>query len=151
MIYAITLILLALSTPAQLQPSSGPLAAAGAHQDRGSLACDAAFASLFVPFRPVWGHYQVCTSEEPVNPRANDGFTYANLERLEPLDAFGAAGAYNRARLAQLYGGRRVEVLRGWKRTVDGLESVTRLSPYPDSTLTVLRRGTMVIRWSSGS
>ena len=151
MIYAITLILLALSTPAQLETSS-PAAAAGAAPHYGGwLDCDAAFASPFVPLRPVWGRYEVCTSDEPVTPHADDGFTYAHLERLEALDAFGAAGAYDRARLAQLYAGRRVAVLRGWKRTADGLESVTRLSPYPDSTLAVLRQGTMVIRWRSGS
>jgi hypothetical protein len=152
MIYAITLILLALSTPAQPRSSSRPAAPAASRQPLGSLTCDGRFTRLFAPLRPVWGRYEVCTSDEPVNPPADDGFTYASLERLEPLDAFGNAGAYDRARLAQLYGGRRVEVIRGWKQTPDGFESVTRLSPYPDSTLTALRPGTMVIRWiGSGS
>ena len=50
---------------------------------------------------------------------------------LEPLDAFGAAGPYNRAALARLYAGKRVRVARGWIERGDRFESVTLLSPYP--------------------
>lgn len=148
MIYAITLILLVLSTSDHLRvgfgDAGGPIAPPDA---AASLVCDPAFAGLFTPRRPVWGRYEVCTADEPVEPRARDGFTYTAIEHLEALDAFGTAGAYDRSRLAQLYGGRRVQVVRGWRQVGDRFESVMRLSPYPDAALARLREGTMVIRW----
>jgi hypothetical protein len=66
----------------------------------------------------------------------------------EPLDAFGAAGSYDRAALTRLYAGTRVRVTRGWIEYADRFESVTLLSPYPDATLTRLLPGTMVITWT---
>ncbi len=101
--------------------------------------CDPALAALFTPLHPELGRYEVCTSDAPL-----DG----DAESLEPLDAFGAAGAFDRARLARLYGGVRVRVARSWRRTADGgFESITRLSPYPDAALARLLPGTMEIRW----
>jgi len=101
--------------------------------------CDPALTALFTPLRPELGRYEVCTSDAPL-----DG----DAEPLEPLDAFGAAGTFDRARLARLYGGVRVRVTRSWRRTPDGgFESITRLSPYPDAALTRLLPGTMEIRW----
>ena len=129
MIYAILLILLALT---------------GSPKGAG---CDPALAWLFTPARPVVGHYEVCTSPEPLENQRPDGFTFAELEHLEALDIFGTAGSYDRARLAQLYNGRRASVLRGWKQTPDGFESVTLVSPYPEASLTTLQDGTMVIRF----
>jgi hypothetical protein len=70
------------------------------------------------------------------------------VEALNPLDAFGAAGSYNRGALARLYGGSRVRVARGWAQRGDRFESVTLLSPYPDPSLTSLRPGTMAIEWT---
>ncbi|HKB13067.1 MAG TPA: hypothetical protein VKD69_20525, partial [Vicinamibacterales bacterium] len=66
----------------------------------------------------------------------------------EPLDAFGSAGAYDRSKLARLYGGTRVHVARMWSGTARDLTSTTRLSPYPDPTLTRLIPGTLEIRFS---
>ena len=101
--------------------------------------CDPALTALFTPLHPGLGRYEVCTTDAPLEDDA---------EPLEALDAFGAGGAYDRARLARLYGGLRVRVARSWKRTSDGgFESITRLSPYPDSTLSRLLPGTMEIRW----
>jgi len=101
--------------------------------------CDPALTALFTPLRPQLGRYEVCTSDTPLD---------AEAESLEPLDAFGAAGAFDRARLARLYGSVRVRVARSWRRTADGgFESITRLSPYPDAALTRLLPGTMEIRW----
>ena len=103
---------------------------------------------LFAPRRSQWGQFEVCTAAEPVIPPRSDGFTYTAVERLEALDAFGTAGAYDRSHLAQLYGGRRVQVVRGWRSSAGRFESVTRLSPYPDATLSRINAGTMIIRWT---
>ena len=97
---------------------------------------------LFTPPHPHLGHYEVCATDEPLQP-VNGG----RVEAEEALDAFGTAGTYDRARLAQLYGGTRVQVSRGWTRTGDEFQSITRLSPYPDASLTHLRPGTLEIRF----
>lgn len=103
--------------------------------------CDPALAALFTPARPELGRYEVCTSPAPL-----DGET----ESLEALDAFGAAGAYDRAALQRLYGGTRVRVQRSWTATPDEFVATTRLSPYPDASLTHLQQGTMEIRFILG-
>ena len=104
--------------------------------------CDPALLPLFTPPHPHLGRYEVCASDAPL--RAVNGGT---IEALEALDAFGDAGAYDRAALARLYGGTRVRVARGWTRTGDRFESITRLSPYPDASLTRLLPGTLEIRF----
>ena len=103
-------------------------------------ACDPALTALFTPRQPLMGHYGVCTTREPL---AED-----QGEALEALDAFGTAGAYKRSALARLYGGRRVRVDRRWTASGGRFESVTRLSPYPDASLTRLWPGTMEIRFT---
>ena len=116
-----------------------------------ALSCDAGLTSLFTPLRPSLGRYEVCTTDEPLDQMAAptpDGPKYAPSELLEPLEAFGAAGPYDRAALARLYAGKRVRVVRGWVERGDRFESITLLSPYPDATLTRLRPGTMVIKWT---
>jgi hypothetical protein len=40
-----------------------------------------------------------------------------------------------------------VQVARGWTRAGDRFESITRLSPYPDASLTRLLPGTLEIRF----
>ncbi len=104
--------------------------------------CDPALAPLFTPPHPHLGRYEVCTSNEPIQA-VNGGA----IDALEALDAFGTAGAYDRPALARLYGGTRVQVARGWTTAGGHLESITRLSPYPDPTLTRLLPGTMEIRF----
>jgi len=140
MIYGITLILLALS-PAQIVALQTDIHAT----------CDAAFDALFTPQAPPDGRYEVCVTDEIVRPGpAVTELTHlAEPERLEPLDAFGTAGSYSRSRLVRLYGGRRVNVQRGWRDRDGRFESVTLLSPYPDPSLTRLHSGTMIIRWIS--
>jgi hypothetical protein len=134
MIYAITLILLALSGMFESAPAAG---------------CDPALAGVFAPARPRFGTYEVCTTDEmPAQVLSREGFQSAEPERLEVLDALGAAGDYDRSRAAQLFNGRRVDVRRGW-RVLDGrFESMTTLSPYPDASLTSVQNGTLVIRWT---
>ena len=106
------------------------------------VSCDPALVPLFAPAHPRLGRYEVCASDEALRP-VNGG----PVEALEALDAFGTAGAYDRAKLARLYGGTRVRVARGWLRTGDRFESITRFSPYPDAALTRLLPGTLEIRF----
>ncbi len=106
--------------------------------------CDPALARLFSPLRPRLGRYEVCASAEPLTALAQAGWS---IEALPPLDAFGTAGAYDRARVARLYGGKRAQVARGWRRSQEGFESITLVSPYPDPTLNRLEPGTLIIRF----
>jgi len=122
MIYALTLIL---------------LAAAAADTP---WTCDDVLTGLFTPIRPHVGRYQVCTSPAPLDE--------PGAESLEALDAFGTAGTYDRARLARLYGGTRVRVARRWTESGGEITSITRLSPYPNATLTRLVPGTLEIRFT---
>jgi hypothetical protein len=114
------------------------------------LSCDPALTALFTPIRPSLGRYDVCTTPDPLERVAErDGeLQFRASEMLDPLDAFGSAGPYNRAALARLYIGMRVRVARGWAQHGDRFESATLLSPYPDATLTRLVPGTMMIRWT---
>jgi len=116
--------------------------------------CDPALTALFTPARPLLGHYEVCTSDEPLERvAAGSGDTagtprFGASELVDPLDALGSAGSASRSRIAQLYGGQRVRVARGWVDHGDRFESVTILSPYPDQTLTRLLPGTLIVRWT---
>jgi hypothetical protein len=110
--------------------------------------CDPILAELFTPARPHLGRYEACVTDEPIARARQAGWQYGPPEQLEALDAFGSAGAYNRAALAQLYRGRRVEVVRGWRRDGARFESVTLLSPYPDASLRTLHEGTLVITFT---
>ena len=67
--------------------------------------------------------------------------------RLPPLDAFGRSGAYDRWKLARLYGSLQPSVARG-ARTENGrvAEAWTLISPYPDPQLTRLNSGTLLLR-----
>ena len=107
------------------------------------LSCDPVLTTLFTPVRPRLGRYEVCTTREPLTAVARPEW---RIETAPPLDAFGAAGPYDRAALARLYGGRRVIVARGWTEDGDRFESLTLISPHPDATLTRLMPGTLVIR-----
>jgi hypothetical protein len=114
-----------------------------------ALSCNPQLTALFTPPRPSLGYYEICTTPEPLElvAAAAEGYQYGHVEALEPLDAFGAAGPYDRPKLARLYSGTRVRVARGWRVRGDAFESVTLLSPHPDAELTRLVPGTMVIRF----
>jgi hypothetical protein len=106
------------------------------------VSCDPALVRLFTPAHPQLGRYEVCAAPEPIL-RLNGGA----VEALEALDAFGAVGSYDRPALARLYGGTRVQVARGWTLEGNRFESITRLSPYPDASLTHLQPGTLEVRF----
>ena len=105
--------------------------------------CDPRLVALFTPPQPRLGRYEVCASDAPLQ-----GVNGGRIEALEALDAFGTAGTYDRPALSRLYGGTRVLVARGWTRTGNRFESITRVSPYPDASLTRLLPGTLEIRWT---
>jgi hypothetical protein len=114
-----------------------------------ALSCDPQLTELFTPFRPRIGRYEICTAAEGLEVVAagSEEYEFGPVEMLEPLDAFGAAGPYDRSKLARLYSGAFVRVARGWRRRGEEFESVTLLSPYPDVELSRLVSGTMVIRF----
>jgi hypothetical protein len=120
------------------QPAAGPL----------SLVCDPALTALFTPRSPQLGHYQVCTSPDPL-PTAAERIRHTswNVESVPPLDAFGTAGSYDRAALSRLFGGQRPSVARGWIQEDGRFESLTLISPYPARSLDRLVPGTLIIRF----
>jgi hypothetical protein len=117
----------------------------GTAQDQSTrpLVCDAALTALFTPARPQLGRYEVCTTPDPISEVVEAG---RDIASAAPLDAFGAAGAYDRAGLAQLYGGQRVRVAYAWTESAGRFESLTFISPYPDRSMRALLPGTLVIR-----
>jgi hypothetical protein len=120
--------------------------AAGAQAPSRSLvSCDATLTSLFTPRHPRLGRFEVCTDPRPLAEVVPAGWA---VETLDALDAFGAARLYDRAGLARLYGGVRARVAHGWTRTADRFESLTFISPYPNTPMTLLEPGTLMIRWT---
>src|SRR5437763_1045829 len=74
-----------------------------------------ALAALFTPVHPLVGRYEVCTTSESIGVTlASAGVKEARIEAVEPLDAFGAGGPYNRFAVARLYGGTRAAVAHAW-------------------------------------
>jgi hypothetical protein len=106
--------------------------------------CDPALTALFTPEKPRLGHYEVCSTDEPIAAVADREW---KIEALDPLDAFGTAGSYDRFAISRLYGGRRARVARGWRESGGQFESITLISPYPDSSIKKLLPGTMMIIW----
>ena len=111
------------------------------------LSCDPApgLLALFTPPRPQLGRYAVCTTTQPLAVVASPGMT---IEAVEALNAFGTAGPYDRFAVARLYGGRRVQIARGWTELGGQIEARTLISPYPDATLARLLPGTMIIKFT---
>ncbi len=113
--------------------------------------CSPSLAALFAPAHPQAGRYEICGESASIDAlvaagRA-EGLHYGNVEPSDPLDALGAAGDYDRSKVARLYGGSRPTVARGWRQDGSHFESITLVSPYPDASLTRLVPGTLVIRW----
>jgi hypothetical protein len=108
------------------------------------MSCDPALAARFIPRRPLLGRYEVCTDSRRLADVVPAGWAVA---ALDPADAFGAGGSYDRSTLARLYGGARPGVARGWTIAADRFESLTFISPHPNAALTALEPGTLVIRW----
>ncbi len=118
-------------------------AAAQPATDRG-VECTAALTRLFAPADPDDADtYQVCRSTYPIDELIEDGWSN---EMLVAADAFaGAAPSVKRA-AALLYGGRLLQVVRGRHAAPGPAEAITLISPQPDTALTQLIPGTLIIR-----
>jgi hypothetical protein len=116
-------------------------------------------ARLFTPSGAPAGSYRVSLLSEGIEaarrivagaiaPGADPGDAKGawRIELKDPLEAFGIAGTYDRSRVARLYGGTRVAVVRAPIRR-DGrtVAAVTLFSPHPDAALSRLEPGTLVI------
>ncbi len=65
---------------------------------------------------------------------------------LGPIDAFGGSGPYNRWSLARVYGSTPARVAHGPRAdSSQVVESWTLVSPYPDSSLSHLEPGTLLL------
>ena len=116
---------------------------------------DAALTRLFTPLAVPAGTYTVYTTPEAIenlteqlkardrspSPGAWEPF------RPEAHGAFGHEGSYDRARLARLFNGKRVTVVRG--SVVDSGQRLayTLVSPHPDATLSRIVEATMIIEF----
>jgi hypothetical protein len=118
-----------------------------------------ALARLFTPLQAPVGTYTVTVLTEGIDaalervkqvlaPDAQPGRPPGSwqVQQADPLEAFGTAGVYDRSKVARLYTGRRVSVVRGpVERGRKVVAAVTLISPYPDATLSRLEKGTLVI------
>lgn len=122
------------------------LAAAQAPGDPSEWTCPGALTARFAPVDPDGAsRYRVCRSDRRPGELAEAGWI---TEPLSAGEAFAGAPPSVRRALVRLYGGRRVEVTRGWRRLGDGagtLESVTLFSPAPDDSVTRLVPGTLIL------
>jgi hypothetical protein len=118
-----------------------------------------ALARLFTPRQAPVGAYTVTVLADGIDaalarvktalaPDATAGSPPGSwqVQQLDPLEAFGTAGTYDRSKVARLYTGRRVSVVRGpVERGGKVVAAVTLISPYPDATLSRLEKGTLAI------
>jgi hypothetical protein len=110
---------------------------------------------LFAPLGPRAAAYRIYVSPLDVEALLQRLATDPSLlhppgawlpAALLPLDAFGQTGAYDRSRLARLYGSKRAVVARGPRGTAGRpTEAWTLISPYPGNDLERLEPGTMLI------
>jgi hypothetical protein len=113
----------------------------------------AELARIFTPLTAPAGAYTVTTTDRPIadlaaalkacDPAPVEGAW--QVTHLEAHEAFGQAGIYDRLRLAQLFGGKRLDVVRGSLAHDGARDGYTLISPYPDASLTAVNPGTLVI------
>jgi len=117
---------------------------------------DPALTRLFTPRSVPAGTYVVYRSTESIealtarlralDPQPSPGAWEPS--RPEAHNAFGQDGVYDRTRLARLFTGKRVTVVRG-SLVGDGRRVAYMLvSPYPDPTLSAIEAGTMVVAFA---
>jgi len=114
-----------------------------------------ALTRLFTPLAAPPGTYVVSISTEAIetlaarlreqDPSPSPGAWMP--ARPEASGAFGQEGLYDRARLARLFNGKRVTVVRGSLVQQGQRLAYTLVSPYPDPTLSHIVEGTMVIEF----
>ncbi len=111
---------------------------------------------LFTPRAVPAGTYVVYRSGEPIealtarlkalDPNPSPGAWEPS--RPEAHNAFGTDGVYDRLRLARLFTGKRVTVVRGSLLHGGRRLAYTLISPYPDPSLSTIESGTMVIEFA---
>jgi hypothetical protein len=143
-----------------LSPAEPATAAAGQAQDIEPPGTPApALARLFTPLQaPIWTYAvrvvadgidaALARVKNALAPDASAGNPPGSwqVQQSDPLEAFGTVGTYDRSKVARLYTGRRVSIVRGpVARGGKIVAAVTLISPYPDATLSRLEKGTLVI------
>jgi len=128
-------------------PATSAATTSASSNPSASSSCVQFLPGLFTPLHPQRGRYEVCAAVEPLDIVAKQWERPWTIEALGPLDAFGAAGVYDRSAVARLYGGRRATVARTWIEEDGRFEALTLISPHPDRTLRELRPGTLIIRY----
>ena len=116
---------------------------------------DPALTRLFTPLSVTPGTYLVYRSSEAIETitaqlRALDPAPAPGAwesTRPEAHGAFGQEGPYDRDRLARLFNGKRVTLVRGSVVHQRQRVAYTLISPYPDATLSHIIEGTMVIEF----
>ena len=117
---------------------------------------DPALTRLFTPRAVPAGTYVVYRSAEPIealtarlkdlDPNPSPGAWEPS--RPEAHTAFGADGIYDMLRLARLFTGKRVTLVRGSLLHERRRLAYTLISPYPDPSLSTVESGTMVIEFA---
>lgn len=110
-------------------------------------------ARLFTPLKAAPGTYVVRTTDRAASDlatalKACDPSPAPGAwvpSRPEVHEAFGQAGVYDRALVAQLFGGKRLTVVRGSLVRAEGTDAYTLISPYPSVDLRTVNPGTLVI------
>ena len=146
---AVALIFVLLLSPTAPVQAGG--CAAGITPSLGQARPD--LARMFTPLSAPVGVYAVSTTTEAASALASalkacDAAPAEGawtLTKQEAHEAFGQAGIYDRARLAQLFGGRRLTVVRGSLARPGEIDAYTLISPYPTAALDRIEPGTMVI------
>lgn len=116
---------------------------------------DPALTRLFTPGSAPPGTYVIYRSGEEIGTlaarlRALDTAPARGAwepARPEAPAAFGQEGPYDRDRLARLFNGKRVTLVRGSLVHQGHRVAYTLVSPYPDATLSRITEGTMVIEF----
>ena len=116
---------------------------------------DPALTRLFTPLAAPPGTYVVYRSTETIETltkrlRALDPAPAPGAwkpSRPEAHVAFGQEGSYDRARLARLFNGMRVTVVRGSLLQDGQRVAYTLVSPFPDAALSRIVEATMVIEF----
>lgn len=105
--------------------------------------CSPRWTRLFAPADPDGaGTYQVCYSTRPIGDLTDPDWT-SNPQSA--ADAFAGAAPNARRALALLYGGRQIQVIRGWRVASGSIESIALIAPPPDASLTRVVDGTFVV------
>ncbi len=117
---------------------------------------DPALTRLFTPRSVPVGTYVVYRSRETIEVltarlRALDPAPSAGAwepSRPEAHNAFGQDGVFDRSRLARLFTGMRVTVVRGSLIRDGRRVAYLLVSPHPDPTLSAIETGTMVVEFA---